>query len=145
MTDAGMTGGPAPAAVPPGWYRDPALPDTERWWTGARWSEHIRAAELFGGSELLVPRASSWSKRALVWGIVAVVLPIAFLPGVLAVVFGGIALPRERNAALAGQPAHVGRARAGLILGVIGLAVGVLIVVLGGAFASAGAGARCDC
>lgn len=134
--------GPA-VQVPPGWYRDPGLPDTERWWTGARWSEHTRAVELFAGSELLVPRSGSWSGRALFWGIVAVVVPIAFLPGILAIVFGAIALPRERNAALAGRPSRAGRARAGLILGVVALVIGVLIVVLGGAFARTGAGCSC--
>ncbi len=142
MTDTALTGA-ALQAPPPGWYRDPGLPDTERWWTGARWSEHTRTTELFSGSELIVPRSSSWAGRSLFWGIVAVVIPIAFVPGVLAVVFGAIALPRERNAAQSGRPARVGRARAGLVLGVVALTIGVLIVVLGSAFSSASTGCGC--
>ncbi|MFS8203683.1 DUF2510 domain-containing protein [Streptomyces sp. CWNU-52B] len=29
--------------TPPGWYRDPAAPHTERWWDGTAWTEHRRA------------------------------------------------------------------------------------------------------
>ncbi|WP_407700005.1 DUF2510 domain-containing protein [Streptomyces liliiviolaceus] len=28
--------------TPPGWYRDPSAPDTERWWDGTAWTEHRR-------------------------------------------------------------------------------------------------------
>ncbi|MGW1721116.1 DUF2510 domain-containing protein, partial [Streptomyces sp. NPDC002156] len=27
---------------PPGWYRDPAAPHTERWWGGTAWTDHWR-------------------------------------------------------------------------------------------------------
>ncbi|MEV5989695.1 DUF2510 domain-containing protein [Streptomyces sp. NPDC052051] len=30
------------SAPPPGWYRDPSYPLTERWWDGAAWSDHRR-------------------------------------------------------------------------------------------------------
>ncbi|WP_413761096.1 DUF2510 domain-containing protein [Streptomyces sp. MMBL 11-3] len=29
--------------TPPGWYRDPGAPHTERWWDGTAWTEHRRA------------------------------------------------------------------------------------------------------
>ncbi|PSM39951.1 hypothetical protein C6Y14_29175 [Streptomyces dioscori] len=29
--------------TPPGWYRDPSAPHTERWWDGTAWTEHRRA------------------------------------------------------------------------------------------------------
>ncbi|MFD6292622.1 DUF2510 domain-containing protein, partial [Streptomyces sp. NPDC060205] len=28
--------------TPPGWYRDPSAPHTERWWDGTAWTEHRR-------------------------------------------------------------------------------------------------------
>ncbi|MFF3380179.1 DUF2510 domain-containing protein [Streptomyces sp. NPDC002680] len=30
---------------PPGWYRDPAAPHTERWWGGTAWTDHWRTPE----------------------------------------------------------------------------------------------------
>jgi len=30
---------------PPGWYRDPSAPHTERWWAGTAWTDHRRAPE----------------------------------------------------------------------------------------------------
>lgn len=27
--------------TPPGWYPDPVIPNTLRWWTGEEWSEHV--------------------------------------------------------------------------------------------------------
>ncbi|REE59604.1 uncharacterized protein DUF2510 [Streptomyces sp. 3212.3] len=30
------------SAPPPGWYRDPSYPLTERWWDGAAWTDHRR-------------------------------------------------------------------------------------------------------
>ena len=29
--------GPMTDALPPGWYRDPAEPETQRWWDGEQW------------------------------------------------------------------------------------------------------------
>jgi hypothetical protein len=31
--------------VPPGWYADPAGGWKLRWWDGARWTEHVAAAQ----------------------------------------------------------------------------------------------------
>ncbi|MFB9507093.1 DUF2510 domain-containing protein [Streptomyces aurantiacus] len=32
--------------TPPGWYRDPSAPHTERWWDGTAWTEHRRTPEV---------------------------------------------------------------------------------------------------
>lgn len=124
---------PAPQnfAPPPGWYRDPSGPG-ERWWTGMQWSEHARenAAES-NGMGLLIPQPSTYATRALVWGIIAIVLPLAFLPGIFAIFFGGSALGRETAKERQGLPSKRGRALAGLILGIvaIGLAVTFFVVI----------------
>ncbi|MED7825969.1 DUF2510 domain-containing protein [Streptomyces chiangmaiensis] len=34
------------SAPPPGWYRDPSYPLTERWWDGAAWTDHRRQPEV---------------------------------------------------------------------------------------------------
>jgi hypothetical protein len=34
------------SAPPPGWYRDPSYPLTERWWDGTAWTDHRRQPEV---------------------------------------------------------------------------------------------------
>ncbi|OIJ92513.1 DUF2510 domain-containing protein [Streptomyces colonosanans] len=34
------------SAPPPGWYRDPSYPLTERWWDGVAWSDHRRQPQM---------------------------------------------------------------------------------------------------
>lgn len=34
-----------PMMPPAGWYPDPEMPGTQRYWDGARWSEHVAPAE----------------------------------------------------------------------------------------------------
>lgn len=36
--------------TPPGWYRDPQRPDTERWWDGATWTASTRPVVTSAGS-----------------------------------------------------------------------------------------------
>ena len=35
-----MADPPPPKSVPPGWYADPEMADTQRYWDGAAWTEH---------------------------------------------------------------------------------------------------------
>jgi hypothetical protein len=43
MPYGGQIGLPAGAA-PPGWYPDPSIAGTVRWWDGYRWTEHTHQA-----------------------------------------------------------------------------------------------------
>ena len=33
-----------PTAAAPGWYPDPTMPGTQRYWTGEAWSDHVAPA-----------------------------------------------------------------------------------------------------
>lgn len=46
--------------LPEGWYRDPSLPATRRWWDGTAWTDHVRPDE-DAGLGLGSPRRSAAS------------------------------------------------------------------------------------
>ena len=46
--------------LPEGWYRDPSLPATRRWWDGTAWTDHVRPHE-DAGLGLGSPRRSAAS------------------------------------------------------------------------------------
>lgn len=52
--------GKAPPA-PAGWYADPAMPGTQRYWDGERWSGHVAPA-----AQTQTPRPTSSGPSALV-------------------------------------------------------------------------------
>jgi hypothetical protein len=45
MSSSGTPQPPNAAAIPPGWYPDPAGGSGKRWWDGSRWTEHVRQPE----------------------------------------------------------------------------------------------------
>jgi hypothetical protein len=70
---------------------------------------------------------------ALVCGIAGVVLCFLLVPSVVAVVLGAVADAKARAAAAAGGRAEgKGRARAGWILGVVGIVLFVVLIIGGG-------------
>ena len=89
------------------------------------WTEHVSAAPLqpvdddrWTAVNLVIPKASSLGVRALVWGIVAIVIPIVLLPGILAIVFGAAGLGRSIDRRRRGLPDDGrGTSIAGLVLG----------------------------
>jgi hypothetical protein len=121
-----------PAVPPPGWYSDPAQPGWMRWWTGQGWSEHVAPPAMrdeVSAINVLVPTQQAYSWRALVWGIIAVVVPI--LPAtIFAVLFGVMGLRRARRMSSYGlEPQGRGMSIAGIVLGGVSVVSGSLALV----------------
>jgi hypothetical protein len=119
--------------MPSGWYPDPSGVG-QRYWGGARWTEHYRGAPEAQGAPVATgyvepyghPVASPKSSKAT-WALVLGLLGIFLLPivfSILAIVFGVSARGEiDRNPQIAGR----GNATAGVVLGIIGLVGWALI------------------
>ena len=74
-----------------------------------------------------VLKTSGYAIASLVSGLVGLVTCCAFVPSILEVVFGGIALPSIQRGEARGR----GLAIAGIVLGVIGLIAGIVVLIFG--------------
>ncbi|GGN70463.1 membrane protein [Streptomyces albiflavescens] len=76
---------------PPGWYRDPSYPLTERWWDGTAWTDHRRQPEV-PQQPLAQPESpgTGGSGRAK-----AVALTVAAVVLVASIVTGAVLLGRD--------------------------------------------------
>lgn len=103
------------SSPPPGWYPDPTRPGRTRWWDGARWGA------------LDVPEDGKTNGLAIA-SLVLGVLWLYWIGSILALILGYVARGqiRRSNGAQVGD----GIAIAGIVLGWIGLAVLVLLIVL---------------
>ncbi|MDQ8703114.1 DUF2510 domain-containing protein [Streptomyces sp. LHD-70] len=84
--------------TPPGWYPDPAAPSLERWWDGAAWTEHTRAAGTPGApgpADAAAPQPpaptgeASGRAKVVALGAAGLVLVTAIVTGVFALGGGG--------------------------------------------------------
>ncbi|MEU8529695.1 MULTISPECIES: DUF2510 domain-containing protein [Streptomyces] len=81
-------------STPAGWYPDPGMPGTERWWDGSAWSGHTRAAGgggyagPGGPTAVVVPPASRGPRRGVLLGGAAAVVAVAVAVIVAVVVSG---------------------------------------------------------
>ncbi|MER0444667.1 DUF2510 domain-containing protein [Streptomyces sp. Edi4] len=72
--------------TPPGWYADPGLPGNERWWDGAAWTAHTRAAGQQGygpPAAVVAPPPARRRGRAAVIASAAVLLVAGIAAAVL--------------------------------------------------------------
>ena len=54
------------SSPPPGWYRDPSYPLTERWWDGTAWTDHRRQPDQPVPPVLQPPRAKGLGRTKVV-------------------------------------------------------------------------------
>ncbi|MFE9683279.1 DUF2510 domain-containing protein [Streptomyces sp. NPDC006285] len=73
--------------TPPGWYRDPSAPHTERWWDGTAWTEHRRYPEAPPTVPVPVGDGPTGRAKAVALTTAATVLVAAIVTG--AVVLSG--------------------------------------------------------
>ena len=122
----------------PGWYADPEQYGAQRYWDGAAWSDQRRAAQMVAvaaPAPTAAPDAGNGLAIAgLVCGIVGVVFGLipwtfwlAWVLGVLAIVFGAIGRRRADREPAAGKRSM---ATAGLILGIVSIALGVVGLII---------------
>ncbi|MGW3496759.1 DUF2510 domain-containing protein [Streptomyces sp. NPDC001020] len=83
------------SAPPPGWYRDPSYPLTERWWDGVAWTDHRRQPQMPEPPLASPPPPDGGSPRRAK----AVALTAAGVVLVAAVVTGAIVLGRDGGGA----------------------------------------------
>ena len=126
----------------PGWYPDPSMRDTQRYWDGARWTEHVApvnagpapaATDQLGpdnAAHWLVPVGRSW--QSITAGYLAFLCLIAWIGGPFGVIVGGVTLwlgiwgMRRARAGGHGR----GRAIFGIVAGSLCLLAGGLVTVV---------------
>ncbi|MCH7670203.1 MAG: DUF4190 domain-containing protein [Acidobacteria bacterium] len=130
------------STTPPGWHDDPEQPGMERHWDGSRWTDNRRAK-----SEQPPPPPTAITVQttgngiavaAMVCAIVGALFGLtlfffmfALVLGLLGIVFGVAGGRRVRR----GETQRgKGMARTGIIVGVIAIALGIVGVILSGAF-----------
>jgi hypothetical protein len=92
-----------PSQTPAGWYPDPSMPSTQRYWDGQQWTEN------------LAPMGAAYGQsQTSTYAILAIVMAFVFFP--LAIVFGVMG----RNEIDASNGAKTGRglATAGMWIGI---------------------------
>ena len=131
-----------PAGVPEGWYRDPQHVHLQRWWDGARWTEHTAPAvpvpqgSVPGGAgnpydvtrDVATGRntAGMWALglglAAVVFGVMRSTVWLSIAAAIAAIVWGGVGVARASQFSL-----PKGTAIAGLVIGVVALACLLLV------------------
>jgi lysylphosphatidylglycerol synthetase-like protein (DUF2156 family) len=126
----------------PGWYADPERYGGERYWDGEAWSDQRRAspaplqvaAVVVPGPVVVQPPGNGMAVTALVCGIVGAVFGLipwtfwlAWILGIIAIVFGALGRRREEREPAAGKRSM---ATAGLVLGIVAIALGIIGVIV---------------
>ena len=124
----------AMSTPPAGWYPDPAMEQTQRYWDGTQWTHHIApitAAPVPSdhgpatAEHWLVPVGRSW--QSIVAGYMGFMALVAAVFGYAGVVFGLLTVGMGAWALSVARAGGHGRGRAifGIVCGLIAMAVGV--------------------
>jgi Na+/proline symporter len=129
---------PPTSSPAPGWYTDTEQHGTQRYWDGAAWTDQRRPAQAVAPvapAPIAVPApGNGLAVAALVCGIIGAVFSLipwtfwlAWILGILAVVFGAVGRRRADREPAAGKRAQ---ATWGLALGVVAIVLGIVGLVL---------------
>jgi Domain of unknown function (DUF4190)/Protein of unknown function (DUF2510) len=113
---------PEQAKPAPGWYPDPERPG-QRYWDGDEWTEHWTPPPPDAGYAPVQTKSNGFAIASMVLGI----LWIYWLGSILALVFGYVA--KNQIDRSGGRQSGRGMAIAGIVLGWIGIAILVLVIV----------------
>lgn len=118
--------------VPAGWYPDPEGKPAQRYWDGANWTDATRPNAGLPTAAVAGPATGATGLPQNGMGTAALILGIAgffclpLISSVLAIVFGRIGMTRADQ----GLATNRGSAKAGFILGIIGLALGAVGLII---------------
>jgi hypothetical protein len=113
-------------AAPAGWHDDPSAEGKKRYWDGSEWTDHVAPPPPPQVATGPAPAAKTSG-----YAIASLVLGLVWLYGigsVLAIIFGSLAKRdiKEANGTVTGG----GMATAGLVLGIIGVAIVALVILV---------------
>lgn len=115
---------------PAGFYPDPEGKPNQRYWDGFKWTEYVRP--IAGQQYVSAPAASGFIAPQNGLGTAALTLGILglfcfpLISSLLAIIFGRIGMTRADQ----GYATNRGSAKAGFVLGIIGLIIGGIGLVI---------------
>ena len=137
QTSGGFVMSDSQGNVPAGWYPDPDGKPVQRYWDGSAWTEQNRPS--VGQPMASMPTARIGGAPQNGMGTAALTLGILgffcfpLIASVLAIIFGKIGMTRADQ----GLATNRGAAKAGFVLGIIGLVLGGIgLIIWGAALAS---------
>ena len=90
--------------VPAGWYADPSGATAQRWWDGARWTEHVAPAVRPYGEPAQPARVPEGTPVDTVWIWLAILVPLVTLPLVFLVDVDQLAAASAQGGSPFGDP-----------------------------------------
>jgi hypothetical protein len=113
---------------PPGYYPDPQNPSVERWWDGVAWAASPEMPPVNVAPVVEVPVGPPRNNQFALASLVLSISWVFFIGSILGVIFGHLAMQQIRES----EGRETGRRNAmiGLIVGYVGLACGLLALLI---------------